>query len=378
MRRLELARVGEQDHHRLQAAGLHQQLAEGGQVVGRVVGPVAVEDHDQLGRHQRDVAAAHVGLGDPPQLLEPRADLGLEQRLELARRAGEEKAAGHVGVDALVRQPLAPLPLVGVLGGEGGEQPQVVRRAPGGELVHQRARPRAGAVAVAGHGQHADVGEVDHHRLAAQRLSPLDELARLVQRLHLVLGERVHAEVELDFAVERHVAGAEPHVQEVAVVGPALPHVRALDQQRPQPAGLGVESRQSAALQLARLRQLDVALAQVLRVPARVVRRALAHRALLRPPHSDRERQQQHDHRPGDEQERAAPVDDREADEADAADNREEDLDQRRVRWRRLGRRRRDPQPLGGHGPGIFPRRAMESQRVLCRHLGTTNTTRCL
>ena len=369
VRRLELVRVGEQDQHALELAGAREQLAEGGQLVRRVVGPVAVEDHDQLGRHERDLPPADTGLGDPPQLLQARPQLGLEQAVELAHRPREQEAARDIGIDALMRQPLPPLPVVGVLGVEHGQQTHVVRGAPGGELVHQRARPRARVPAVAGDGEHPDLGEIDHHRLTAQRASALDELARLLERVRLVLGERVHAEVELDLAVQRHVAGAEPDVQEIAVIGPALPHVRALDQQCPQPAWIGIQARQRAALELAGLGQLAVALAQVLGVAPRLVGRALADPALLRPAHAEREQQQQQDHRAGDVEEQGVAVDQREADHADAAHDREQHLDDRGVRRRRLRRRRRDPQPLRGHGRRVLPGRAMEGQRVLCCHL---------
>ena len=368
VRRLELACVGEQDEDRLELAGAREQLAEGGQLVGGMVGAVAVEDHDQLGRHQLHLALDHVRLGDPAQLLEPRPQLGLEQRVELGHRPREEEPPGDVRVDALVRQPLPPLPRLGVLGREGRQQPQVVRRAPGGELVHQRARPRARALAIAGHGQHADAVEVDHHRLTAQRAPPLDELARLLERGRLVLGERVDPEVELHGPVERHRAGAEPDVHEVAMVGPALPHVGALDQQRPQAPRIGVQARERPALEISGLGQLGVALAQVLGVAARLVGRALAHRALLRPAHAEREQQQQRDHRARDVEEQRVAVHEREADHAHAAHDREEELNDRRLRRRRLHRRRRDPQPLRGHGGRVLPGRAMEGQRVLCCH----------
>ena len=368
VRGLELARVAEQDQHALELAGSREQLAEGRQLVGRMLGVVAVEDHDELGRHQRDLAAADAGLGDPAQLLQPRTQLGLEQGVELVHRAGEQEAARDVRVDALVREPLPPLPGLGGLGLERRQQPDVVRRAPGGELVHQRARPRARVVALAGDGQHADLGEVDDHRLTAQRASALDQLARLLERVRLVLGERVHAEVEVDLAVQRHGAGAEPDVQEVAMVGPALPDVGALDQQRPQAAGVGIQTCQRPALELAGLRQLGVALAQVLGVAPGLVGRPLAHLALLRPAHAEREQQQQRDHAAGDVEEQRVAVDQREADHADAAHDREEELDDRGVRRGRLDRRRRDAQPLRGNGGRILPGRAMEGQRVLCCH----------
>ena len=304
VRRLELARVGEQDEHRLEPAGAREQLAEGGQLVGRMVGAVAVEDHDQLGRHQRHLAADARSDSAIRRSCSSRGrSSGSSSASSSAIDRAKRKRPGDVRVDALVRQPLPPLPRLGVLGREGRQQPQVVRRAPGGELVHQRARPRARALAIAGHGQHADAVEVDHHRLTAQRAPPLDELARLLERVRLVLGERVHPEVELDGPVERHRAGAEPDVQEVAMVGPALPHVGALDQQRPQAPRIGVQARQRPALELAGLGQLVVALAQVLGVAARLVGRALAHRALLRPAHAEREQQQQRDHRARDVQE---------------------------------------------------------------------------
>ena len=343
----------------LQLAGAREQLAEGRQIVRRVVGAVAVEDHDQLRRHQRHLAAAHVGLGDPAQLIEPRAQLGLEQGVELARRPCEQEAARHVRVDALVRQPLPHSQASASSAPEGRQQPQVVRRPPGRELVHQRPGPRARVVAGAGHREHADVAEIDDHRLTAQRASPLDELARLLERVRLVLGKRVETEVELHLAVERHRPRAEPHVQEVAVVGPALPHVGALDQQRPEPPGIRIQPRERPALELAGLGQLDVALAQVLGVAAGLVGRALAHLALLRPAHADREQQQQHDHRAGDVEEQRVAVDDREADQAHAAHHREQQLDERGVRRRGLRRRRRDPQPLRRHGGWILPGRAM-------------------
>ena len=375
VRRLELARVGQQDQHRPQLARPCEQLAEGGHLVGGMVGRVAVEHHDQLRRHERHLPPADVGLGDPPQLLEPRPQLGLQQRVEVGHRAREQELARHVRVQPLVRQPLPPLPCPRVGRVEGGQQPHVVRRAPGRELRHQRPCPRTRALAIAGDGEHADLLEVDHHRLAAQRRAPLDHLASLLERVRLVLGERVHAEVERDVAVERDRPGAEAHVQEVLVVGPALPDVGALDQQRPQPAHVGVQPRHRAALELARLRQLAVALAQVLGVPSRLLGRPLAHAAALRPAHAERERQQEQQHRPGDVQEHAVPVDDREADHADPADDGKQQLDDRRVGRNRLRRRRRDAQRVRRNGRRILPRRSMEGQGVLCRHLVISHTT---
>ncbi len=190
-------------------------------------------------------------------------------------------------------------------------------------LAH--ARPAA----VAGDGEHADVVEPDDDRLAAQRRAAVDQLARLLQRLRLVLGERVHAEVELDFAIERHVAGPDAHMQEVAMVGAALPDVLALDQQRPQPGRLRVQAMQRATLELARLRQLTLALAQVLRVAARLLRRPFAHAALLRPAHPDREQQHQRQHSARHVEERGVAVHERVPDHAEAADHREQRLDDR-------------------------------------------------
>ena len=204
VRGLEVALLGQEDQDGLELARAGQQLAEGGDLVDRVVGPVAVEDHDQLGRHQRHLAAAHVGLGEPPQLLQARAQLGLEQRLHVTRRAGDQEVAGDVRVHALVREPLAPLPLFGLVAVERREHPHVVRRAPRGQLRHEGARPGPRAGAVAGDGEHADPVQADDDGLAAQRLAAVDHLARLLQRLRLVLGERVHPEVEVDLAVQRH------------------------------------------------------------------------------------------------------------------------------------------------------------------------------
>ena len=274
-----------------------------------------------------------------------------------------------------MRQPLPPLPRLGVGRVEGGQQPHVVRCPPRGELGHQRPRPRACVLALARDGEHADLVEVDDHRLAAQRRAPLHHLARLLERVRLVLGERVHAQVELDLAVERDRARAEAHMQEVLVIRPALPHVGALDEQRPQPPRVGVQPRQRRALALAGLGQLGVALAQVLRVAASLRGRPLAHAALLRPAHAERERHQQHEHRPGDVQERAVLVDDREAHHADPADDGEQHLDDRGVGRCGLGRRRRDAQRLRRHGRRIFPRGSMEGQRVLGCHLVISHTT---
>ena len=230
-------------------------------------------------------------------------------------------------------------------------------------------RVHARALAIAGHGQHADVREVDDDGLAAQRRAAVHHLARLLQRLRLVLGERVHPQVELDVAVERHVAGAQAHVEEVVVVGPALPDVLALDEQRPQAAGVRIQACERPALQLPGLGELGLALAQVLRVPARLGRRPLAHAPLLRPADADRGADHQHDHRPGDVEERAVAVDEREAEHPDAADHGHEHLDDRGVRGRGLRRRSRYAQPLRGHGLRILARRSMEGQRVLCCHL---------
>jgi hypothetical protein len=250
-----------------------------------------------------------------------------------------------------------------------------MRGAPGGELAHQRARPRPAAVAIAGHGQHADVGEVDDDRLAAQRRAAVDQLARLLQRLWLIVGERVHPEVEVDIAVQRHCTGAEAHVQEVPVVGAALPDVLALDQQRPQAARVGVEPVQRGALELARRGQLGFALAQVLRVATGLLRRALAHAPLLRPAHADREEHQQQEHPARHVQERRVAVDERVADHPEPADDREQQLDDRGVGRSRLRRRRRDAQLLRRHGRRVLAGGSMEGQRVLCCHFVLTDTT---
>ena len=268
-----------------------------------------------------------------------------------------------------MRQPLPPLPRLALGAVEGGQHPHVVRRAPGGELEHQRARPRAGAAAVSGDGEHADVLEPDDDRLAAQRGAAVDQLARLLQRLRLVLGERVHPEIELNVAVERHVPGTDAHVQEIAMVRTALPDVLALDQQRPQPSRLRVEAMQRTALELPRLRQLTLALAQVLGVTARLLRRPLADAALLRPAHADREQQHQRQHPARDVQERGVAVDERVPDHAEPADHREQQLDDRGVCRSRLRGRRGNAQFLRRHGRRILARGSMEGQRVRCCHL---------
>ena len=89
------------------------------------LGPCRVIHAFDAGTH---VTPAHVGLGEPAQLLQPRPQLGLQQRLEVVRRAGHQEVPGHVRVHALVRQPLAPLPGLGVARLERGQQPQVVLR----------------------------------------------------------------------------------------------------------------------------------------------------------------------------------------------------------------------------------------------------------
>ena len=194
-----------------------------------------------------------------------------------------------------MRQPLAPLPRR--------------RRRPGSKAVSSRTScgarqaascvisarvQRARALAVAGDGEHADLGEVDDHRLAAQRRAPLDQLARLLQRLRLVLGERVHPEVELDLAVERHRAACRA-ARAGSPCGPGRrSHTSArLTSSVHSRPGSGYSRASAPRWSSPASASSRVALAQVLRVAARLLGRPLAHAALLRPAHAERERQQQ-------------------------------------------------------------------------------------
>ena len=207
-----------------------QQLAERRAVVDRMVGAVAVDDHDQLGRDQLERARLRASASASRRSWSSaRAQLALEQRLELRRRAGEQRGRPRraPGSTLLVRQPLPPLPRVGVLG---ASKAVSSRRSCGARQAaswaispraHARERSRSPVTAST-----PISGQVDDDRLAAQLRAPLDQPARLVQRVLLVLGERVHPEVELD---RRGRAATVPspsaHVQEVAVVRAALPDV---------------------------------------------------------------------------------------------------------------------------------------------------------
>jgi hypothetical protein len=189
-----------------------------------------------------------------------------------------------------------------------------------------------------------------------------------VQRLRLVFGQRVHSELELDRAVERHVPAAEPHVHEVGVVRPPLPNRPPLEHRRPEPPGIRVEPRQGAPLQLACLRELIVALAQVARVAAGVGSCAQPHAAALGPPHREREAQHQDDHRGGDVEEDAVAEGDPEPEQPDAPDDREERLDHAELRRDRDGRRRPDARRVARDWRGPVARWSVEGRRF--RHPG--------
>jgi S-DNA-T family DNA segregation ATPase FtsK/SpoIIIE len=187
-RDLELASSGE-----LQRGALARLYPEPGRLWALLVKRAGVWERRP---GHRDFLHVRIGTGAVPLDGNGELDLGMNpladyqpQSLQEARRMVERRnvlRGEPVVVGLLVRKPLAPVPLRGVGRLEGGEQPQVVRGAPRRELGHQRPDPPPRALAVARHGQHADVVEADHHGLPAQHVTALHHAPRLLQRLRLL------------------------------------------------------------------------------------------------------------------------------------------------------------------------------------------------
>ena len=274
-------------------------------------GRVAVDDHDQLGRGELEARrVCGVGVGEPAQVVGARAQLALEQQLELLRRAREQQAR---------RRPERPDRRAGAA----ATCPTPSRpRARARSTVSSRRSCGARAAASCTISPRAQARERSRAPVTAStplsaRSTTTGWLRSFVRRSSSLRASRSEPFwcSASGFTPRSKSTGrssvdgalAEPHVQEVLVVRAALPDVAALHELRPQRLRVGVQARQRGALQLARARQVEVLLAQVVGVAPRVGRGALAHAALLRPAHAERERQQQDDHRAGDVEERARP-----------------------------------------------------------------------
>ena len=223
-------RARRREHHRrLQAAGLHQQLAKRGQVVGRVVGPVPSRITTSSG--------ATSGTSRPrtsasrSSSCSSRGPISGSSSVELARPARESDLErwSTACAGATCPTPTAASSAKAASSRHGGGA------AAASWSVRVQAR-RDACARIAGDGDDLDLGEVDHHRLAAQRPAPLigagSASCMTVQR-----GVGSAPRSSSTSRVEQHVAaGAEPHCRKSRWSGLRSHTFFALDQQRPQPS----------------------------------------------------------------------------------------------------------------------------------------------
>jgi hypothetical protein len=336
----------------------HQRMP-GGRRVRRV--PVH-EQHEARGADHDLLGPAGRLLLEALELLEPRPDLALEQLGEPLGRVGEQDRRGQqVGsvltrahLRARVREPLHPVPVGRVGPVVGGHQAQVAGRPERGELRSDGAHQRARLGRIADDRGDAHPVQVDHHRQVVDALpAPLDR-ARLVLEVALAVGHRVVADVQPHRPRVWHASAADSHAEEVAVAGAPLPEISLGEHQAPEPLVVGVQALGGGELEVGVARELPLDPGQVHAVLVAVAPAALADAAHLRPAHPRGEQEAQADEAERDVQEQPVPVDEREAQHREAADDREQRLHDAAARGLRLGRRRVDAQLLRRNrvGPG--------------------------
>ena len=259
-------------------------------------GVVAVEDDDELGRHERDLRPLM-----PVSAIWCSCSAAGAARARAGRRAhsssgrtgsGPGRSGRRAGAEATSRTPRPRRPRL-----ERREQPDVVRRAPGGGwFISVRADERAWSrspvtARTPTSARSTTTGSPRSVPLRSTSLCASWSGAPGTRRTGSCRGRS-------RIAVQRHGAGAEPNVQEVTMVrrrSQTLARLTSSVHRRP-----GSGYRRASARAAARWPgQLGVALARSSR-SAGPRRPLLAHLALLRRAHAKREQQQQRDHAAGD------------------------------------------------------------------------------
>ena len=205
VRGLELARVAQQDQHALELARPREQLAEGRQLVGRMVGrgsrrgsrPARAPPAGPRARRRRSRRSGAAA----PAAAAARARAARRARPSSGRTgSGPGRSGRRAGAAAT-----SPTPRPRRRSGSNAVSSRTscgARQAASWFIsvrVHERARSRSPVTASTPTSARSTT--TGSPRSVA---SALDQLARLLERMRLVLGERVHAEVEVDLAVQRH------------------------------------------------------------------------------------------------------------------------------------------------------------------------------
>ena len=215
--------------------------------------PVHAVDHDD-----------HVDRVAPGDAL---AAVGHLRQLE--RGPGEEPyGTGAVRTCRVlyVRQPLDPVPVLGVLRRRHDHQPHFARRVPGHDLSDHRVREPSRGVEVADQLEPAEAAEVDLQRDRRDGQVRTDETTQRARRERFEVLDRLRLRRH-DPLRELLPADRDPDREEVVRVGAALPHPTR-SRERPQRVGRGVAPHHRAALVGGRLAHLAPCLAEVAEVVA--------------------------------------------------------------------------------------------------------------